>query len=79
MVVAEVGFAELDDDLSQLNILQTVVFSVITNTRSVLSEGGKRDCRELRIAKGRSPIVSSCIPMVKLLRAYGECLGARSR
>ena len=30
VVVAEVRFAELDDVLSQLNILQTVVFSVIT-------------------------------------------------
>ena len=79
MAGAEVGFAELDDVLSQLNILQTVVFSVITNTRSVLSEGGKRDCRGPRIAKGRGAIVSSCIPMVKLLRAHGECLGARSR
>ena len=30
MAGAEVRFAELDDVLSQLNILQTVVFSVIT-------------------------------------------------
>ena len=76
-VIAIVG-GNVDVVLSQLNILQTVVFSVITNTRSVFSEGFRKE-RLSRVIGAADEWRQFQIPMVKLLRAYGECLGARSR
>ena len=81
---AKVGSSQtiLSKNAEQLNILQTVVFSDHTHavcmklTRVGIRDSGVGTSRRRGLNPGKRKFE---FLMVKLLRAYGECLGARSR